>query len=211
MKNLTFAYLRVSTDKQDTDNQKHGIVAYAKARNLMPLSFVEDSVSGTKNWRNRELGKLLKILVPGSAILFSEISRIGRNTLQVLEFLKAAAEKEITIHIAKQNMVIDNSMNSKIVVTVLAMVAEIEREFISTRTKEALAKLKADGKTLGRPVGSKSVNKKLQENHNQVVEYLDMKISKTAIAKIFKVSRGTLDSYIATQIKSGGSLTGKAS
>jgi DNA invertase Pin-like site-specific DNA recombinase len=143
---------------------------------------------------------LLEILKPGSVILFSEISRIGRNTLQVLEFLKAATEKEITIHIAKQNMVIDNSMNSKIVVTVLAMVSEIEREFISTRTKEALAKLKAEGKTLGRPVGSKSVNKKLQENHNQLVGYLDKKISKTAIAKIFEVSRGTLDNYINTQI-----------
>jgi DNA invertase Pin-like site-specific DNA recombinase len=200
MKNLTFAYLRVSTDKQDADNQKHGIIAYAKSRNLQPLSFVEDCASGTKDWKNRELGKLLEILKPGSVILFSEISRIGRNTLQVLEFLKAATEKEITIHIAKQNMVIDNSMNSKIVVTVLAMVSEIEREFISTRTKEALAKLKAEGKTLGRPVGSKSVNKKLQENHNQLVGYLDKKISKTAIAKIFEVSRGTLDNYINAQI-----------
>lgn len=205
MKNPTFAYLRVSTNKQDADKQKHGIVAYAKSRNLQPLSFIEDCASGTKNWKKRELGTLLKKLEPGSIILFSEISRIARGTLQTLEFLKEASEKQITVHIAKQNMVIDNSINSTIITTTLSLAAEIEREFISTRTKEALAKLKADGKKLGRPVGSKSVNPVLKENHNEIVNLLKKGVSQSAIGRMFNVHRNTVSSYIKSEIRTEAS------
>ena len=123
---MIHAYLRVSTDRQDADNQKHGILQYAQARNLQPLHFVEDCISGTKHWKKRELGTLLDKLESGAVIIFSEVSRIARGTLQTLEFLKAASEKEITIHIAKQNMIFDNSLNSKIIATTLALAAEIE-------------------------------------------------------------------------------------
>lgn len=198
---MIYAYLRVSTDHQDADNQKHGINNYVRVRNLQPLTFVEDTVSGTQHWTKRELGKIVRQCGADDVIIFSEVSRIARGTLQTLEFLKIASEKKISIHIAKQQMVFDNSINSKIIATTLALAAEIEREFISARTKEALAKLKAEGKKLGRPQGSTSVNKTLQENHNQLVDYLKKGLTKSAIAKIYDVHRNTVSSYVRQHVK----------
>ncbi|MFZ2407544.1 MAG: recombinase family protein, partial [Methylobacter sp.] len=147
----TYAYIRVSTDKQDLDNQRHGVIAYAQKNNLEPLTFIDDTVTGKKNWRERELGKLLEQAKAGDVLLVAEISRLARSTLQVLEILQEAARKEIVVHVAKSNMVMDGSLNSKITAVVLGLAAEIEREFISARTTEALAKRKAAGLPLGRP------------------------------------------------------------
>ncbi len=152
---VTYAYLRVSTNQQDVDNQRHGILEYANQKNLGHLEFVSDSVSGQKRWRERELGKLLtNTTKAGDIILLAEISRMARSTLQVLEILECCMQRELIVHIAKQQMVLDDKLPSRITATVLGLAAEIERELISMRTKEALAKRKASGKPLGRPKGS---------------------------------------------------------
>ena len=159
---VTYAYLRVSTNQQDVDNQRHGILEYANQKSLGHLEFVEDSVSGQKKWRDRELGQLLtKTAQKGDVIIFGEISRMARSTLQVLEILECCMDRGIFVHIAKQQMVLDESMPSRITATVLGLAAEIERELISMRTSEALAKRKAAGKPLGRPKGRQSAQLKL--------------------------------------------------
>ncbi len=154
---VIYAYLRVSTNQQDVENQRHGILEYANQKSLGQLKFVSDSVSGQKRWRERELGKLLtKTAGSADTIVFAEISRMARSTLQVLEILECCMQRGLSVHIAKQRMVLDDSLPSRITATVLGLAAEIERELISLRTTEALAKHKAAGKTLGRPKGKRS-------------------------------------------------------
>ena len=126
------------------------------------LEFISDSVSGQKRWRDRELGQLLtQTAIAGDLIVFAEISRMARSTLQVLEILECCMQRELIVHIAKQQMVLDDNLPSRITATVLGLAAEIERELISMRTKEALAKRKASGKPLGRPKGRQSAKLKL--------------------------------------------------
>ena len=142
-----YAYLRVSTDHQDLDNQRHGILEYANTRALGPLKFVEDAVSGRQSWQSRGVGQLLQeTAVEGDVIIFAEVSRMARSTLQILEMLECSLARGISVHIAKQAMVFDESLPSRIAATVMGLAAEIERELISLRTTEALAKKKAEGK-----------------------------------------------------------------
>lgn len=193
---MNYAYLRVSTDKQDAENQKLGITEYAQARNIQIDEFVEDIVSGTKDWQKRTLGEIIKSAKAGDILIFAEVSRIARSTLQCLQVLQIAADKKLIVHVAKQKMIFDNSLNSKIIATTLSLASEIERTFISMRTKEALKKAKANGKVLGRPKGKKSTNAKLAANHDQVASLLKDRVSVSAIGRMMKVDRKTVSSYI---------------
>lgn len=187
-----YAYLRVSTDAQDVDNQRHGILEYANAHGLAGMAFVEDVASGKLAWRERKLGELLlQTCQPGDTVVFAEISRMARSTLQVLEILKHCIDAEINVHIAKQKMILDGSMQSRITATVLGLAAEIEREFISIRTKEALAKRKAEGVQLGRPKGSASTLK-LDARAGEIVGYLAKGINKRDVARLVDCSHTTL-------------------
>lgn len=192
-----YAYLRVSTNQQDVDNQRHGILEYANQKSLGHLEFIADSVSGQKRWRDRELGKLLaKTAQSGDTIVFAEISRMARSTLQVLEILECCMQRGVSVHIAKQRMVLDDSMPSRITATVLGLAAEIERELISIRTTEALAKRKAAGKTLGRPKGRQSASLKLDAKEQEIKVYLAKGISKRSIAKLVDCAPSTLYNWL---------------
>ena len=191
-----YAYLRVSTDEQDVDNQRHGILEYANSHNLGGLQFVEDNASSKANWKDRKSGELItKTMQKGDTILFAEVSRMARSVLQILEILEHCANQEFTVHIVKQNMVFDDSLNSRITATVLGLAAEIEREFISMRTKEALAKRKAEGMVLGRPKG-KAKKVKLDKHSKDIKKYLELGISKRAICKLVDCSPSTLYEWI---------------
>jgi DNA invertase Pin-like site-specific DNA recombinase len=120
---------------------------------------------------------------------------MARSTLQVLEMLEHATTTNFHVHVAKQRMRFDDSMNSKITATVLGLAAEIEREFISMRTKEALAKRKADGMTLGRPKG-RAETVKLDAHREEIKRYLAKDISKRAIAKLVDCSKSTLYNWL---------------
>ena len=190
----TYAYLRVSTNAQDVQNQKHGVLEYANQHGLSSMQFIEDSASGKKRWQERALGLLLANAGEGDTIVVSEVSRLARSTLQVLEILQHCTKQQINLHIAKNSMIFDNSMQSRITATVLGMAAEIEREFISSRTKEALAARKAAGVKLGRPQG-KAQKLKLDEKRDEIQKYLDLGVSKASIAKIIGCPATTLYDY----------------
>lgn len=191
-----WAYLRVSTDAQDVDNQKHGVLDYANSHNLHGLTFVEDAVSGKIKWHERKVGDLLKNqAVSGDVIIFAEISRMARSTLQVLEILEYCMAKGIGVHIAKQKMVLDGSMQSRITATVLGLAAEIEREFISIRTTEALAKRKAEGMILGRPKGP-AEHVKLDSREAEIRGYMAKGINKRAVAKLVDCAPSTLYDWL---------------
>lgn len=190
-----FAYLRVSTDRQDVKNQKLGVLDYCNAQNITPLTFVEDTLSGTSPWREREIGKLIENGANGDVIVVAEVSRLGRSILQVLEILELAAQKGISVHIAKNRMIMDGSMQSTITATILGLVAQIEREFISSRTKEALQKRKMDGVILGRPKGQ-SDTLKLDAFRDEITGYFKKGINKRDIARLVECSPSTLYQWL---------------
>jgi DNA invertase Pin-like site-specific DNA recombinase len=193
-----YAYLRVSTDRQDVANQRYGLFEYANRCGLGPLQFVEDTTSGRLAWRERAVGQLLtETTHAGDVVLFAEISRMARSTLQVLEMLEQCMTRQVTVYIAKQQMVLDGSMQSRIAATVLGLAAEIEREFISLRTTEALAKRKAAGYPLGRPKGSRAPRVKLDDKADDIRRYLSIGLSKRAIAKLVACSPTTLYDWLA--------------
>jgi DNA invertase Pin-like site-specific DNA recombinase len=189
------AYLRVSTDAQDVDNQRHGILEYANAHGFAKIKFTEDSASGKSSWKERKLGALVESINPADVLIFAEISRIARSTLQVLEVLERCAARGIAVHIAKQNMRLDDSMQSRITATVLGLAAEIEREFISMRTKEALAKCRAEGIQLGRPKGQ-AERVKLDDHETAIRGYLAKGINKRDIARLIECAPSTLYEWL---------------
>jgi DNA invertase Pin-like site-specific DNA recombinase len=192
-----FAYLRVSTDQQDIANQRHGLLEYANAHQLGLLRFIEDTASARQKWQERILGTLLtQTAQAGDLVVFAEISRMARSTLQVLEILEYCMRQKISVHIAKQGMVLNSSMQSRITATVLGLAAEIEREFISLRTVEALAKRRAEGKPLGRPKGRRSARIKLDAKEAEIRCYLDKGISKRSIAKLVDCPPSTLYDWL---------------
>ena len=190
-----YAYLRVSTDAQDVANQRHGVVKYCADKRLLEPLFIEDTASGKTDWRSRQLGKIIERAVAGDVIVVSEVSRLARNTLQVLEIGRDCIARGVHLHVAKNGIVFDDSMQSKIVATVLGLVAEIERDFISSRTKEALAKRKAEGMKLGRPTGG--VKKlRLDPVADKIDDYMSKGIDKRSIAKLLGVSPGTIYAWL---------------
>ena len=193
-----YAYLRVSTDQQDVDNQRYGVLVYANTRGLGPLQFVADTASGRLAWRERAVGRLLtETTQAGDVVLFAEVSRMARSTLQVLEMLACCMQRGVHVHIAKQQMVLDGSLPSRITATVLGLAAEIEREFIAMRTREALAKRRAEGKPLGRPKGKPAARLKLDAQEAVIRGYLAKGINKLAIAKLVECAPSTLYAWLA--------------
>lgn len=152
------------------------------------------------DWKNRAIGELLAKAGKNDVIVVAEISRLGRSTLQVLEILELAVRKRISIHIFKNQMIMDGSMQSTITATILGLAAQIEREFISVRTKEALAKRKSDGVQLGRPKGP-AASLKLDEREQEIVGYLKKSISKRAIAKLTDSAPSTLYKWMKRRKK----------
>lgn len=192
-----FGYIRVSTTKQDAENQWSVVLNYANSILKTTIEKVEDTASGKIAWRERSLGEVVSCCEKGDIIVVSEISRLERSTLGVLEFLKTTAEKDIQVHIVQQNLIFkgQNDIATKVMATTLGMVAEIEREFISQRTKIALSKLKAEGKQLGRPKGEAKKHK-LDNRRNEIYSMLAKGINKTAISKFLGVSRPTLNAFL---------------
>ena len=193
--NPIFCYLRVSTDAQDVANQRHGVVEYCVKNNYLNPVFVEDTASGKTDWQERQIGKLIMTSAPGTIIIAAEVSRLARSTFQVLDILRVCVDRQIELHVVKNGMKLDGSMQSKIVATVLGLAAEIERDFISSRTKEALAKKKADGAKLGRPVG-KAKKLALDAYAEKIDHYLAIKLDKRAISRLLGVAANTLYSWL---------------
>jgi len=190
-----FAYLRVSTDAQDVVNQRHGIEAYCPTRGFVAPLIIEDTASGRTPWQDRPLGKLIEGAEADDVLIVSEVSRLARSTLQVLEIMRQCIDKRVHLHVVKNGIVLDGSMQSKIVATVLGLAAEIERDFISSRTKEALAQRKAAGMQLGRPPGPAKVLT-LDKHAVMIDDYLAKGLNKRSIAKLVNVAPNTLYAWL---------------
>jgi len=193
-------YIRVSTIEQDTKNQRHEILDYTNKNRLLVDEFIEFEISSRKSKAERGIDELLNKLQPGDTLIVSELSRIGRSTSEVLDIVNALINKEVKFIAIKQAIKITDKMDmgNKVMVTMFSLFAELERDLISQRTKQALAVRKANGVILGKPKGTlqKSV---LDEHREQIIEFLNLGISKSAIAKIVKTSRVNLFNYIKSR------------
>lgn len=180
---MTYGYLRVSTLEQDNEKFKNQILSYSNEKKLGNVEFIEEKVSGTKNWRLRELGKLIEKASANDVIIVPELSRLARSISQIYEIIATCQAKEVWLHIIKQNLIINgkNDMTTKIMISTFSLIAELERDFISIRTQEALAKKKADGVKLGRPRGKGK--SKLDKYGKQIIEWRKLKLSYAKIAQ----------------------------
>lgn len=154
MSEKTIAYIRASTDKQDIDNQRLEILEYARKHKLRVDDFLEITVSARKTTKQRRIDELTQKLNPGDTLISTELSRLGRSTAEVIGLINQLLEKEIRVILIKQKLDVNKQdMASKIIITLFSLFAELERDLISMRTKEALAAKKAQGIQLGKPKG----------------------------------------------------------
>lgn len=194
---MIYGYIRVSTDKQTVENQRFEINRFCEQGEMIVDRWVEETISGTKKVIDRKLGALLKKMRPGDILICSELSRLGRNLLMIMSVLNDCMNRNIQVWTIKDNYRLGNDINSKVLAFAFGLAAEIERDLISQRTKEALARKRLEGVKLGRPKGSKSKKVKLTEKEERVKELLENGVSKSAIARILKVHRLTVAKFIA--------------
>lgn len=196
---MIYAYIRVSTDKQSVENQRFEILKYADAHKLVIDQWVEETVSSKKKLSDRVLGATLQQLSENNILIVSELSRLGRNLMEVMSILHTCMEQDVKVHTIKEQYELGNNINSKVLAFAFSLSAEIERQLISQRTKEALARKKSEGVKLGRPKGSLSSVTKLTGKEEQIKELLAKDISFSAIGRILGVHRKTVKNFVESR------------
>lgn len=191
---MYYAYIRVSTDHQHVENQKHEILTYTQKHDIQIDKWIDETISSRKPLTERKLGKLLKRLKKGDILIATELSRLGRNLLEVMGILQKCLEKDCQIWTLKENYRLGADIQSKVLAFAFSLASEIERQLISERTKNSLQRLKDEGKHLGRPHGFSY--RKLQKKHDKIKELLDKNVSKAEIARLMGCSWITLHRYI---------------
>ena len=197
---MIYGYIRVSSDKQTVENQRFEITNFCEKNSLTIDVWVEETISGMTKVENRKLGKLLKKMKKGDVLICSELSRLGRNLLMIMGVLNECMNRDIQVWTIKDNYRLGSDINSKVLAFAFGLSAEIERNLISQRTKEALARKKAEGVILGRPKGSKSAKTKLTGQEKQIKELLEKKVSYSAIGRILGVHRLTVSSFVKERL-----------
>ena len=189
---MTYGYIRVSSDKQTVENQRFEINNFCKKQEIKIDGWIEETISGTKNYDKRKLGDLLNQVQKDDLIICAELSRLGRNLFMIMEILHICMNKECKVWTIKDNYRLGDDIQSKVLAFAFGLSAEIERNLISQRTKEALALRKAQGIHVGRKIGSKNSLLKLSLYEEIIQELLVLGIPKVQIAKKLKVDRTTL-------------------
>lgn len=191
---MIYGYIRVSTDNQHTANQHHEIELFTANNKMKIDQWVEEIISSRKPLHERKLGKILKKLNKGDILIATELSRLGRNLLEVMGILQECLEKDCQIWTLKENYRLGADIQSKVLAFAFSLASEIERQLISERTKISLQRLKDEGKHLGRPYGFSY--QKLQKQHKQLIRLLEKGISKAEIARSLGCSWLTVHRYI---------------
>ncbi len=193
-KHKTVAYLRVSTADQDTEKNKGDILRMANEKDFGKVHFVEEKVSGNKSWKERKIKGIVDGLGDGDRLIVPEMSRLGRSMLEIMEILAIAKEKGISVYAVKGNWELNGSIQSKVMAMAFSIAAEIERDLISSRTKEALKARKAAGVKLGRPKGpGKS---KLDQYRPEIEALLKSGSPKTFIAERYDTTLPNLYNWL---------------
>ena len=196
----TVAYLRISTGSQDLGNQKLAVLDYARQKHFTIDRFVEAQVSSRKDPDQRRIKELLGMLAEGDRLIISELSRLGRSLGQVIQIVDELVKRKICFTAIKEAIRFEGKqdMQTKVMIALFGLFAEVERDLISERTKEGLAAARARGQLLGRPKGSLGTSK-LDGKEEEIRMLLEKEVSKASVAKIVGVSRTALHHFIRTR------------
>lgn len=197
---MNYGYIRVSSDKQTVENQRFEIMQFCETNDLIIDGWIEETISGTKEYSKRQLGLLLKKVTEGDLIICAELSRLGRSLFMIMEILNLCMKKGCRVWTIKDSYRLGEDIQSKVLAFAFGLSAEIERNLISQRTKEALARKKAEGVILGRPKGRKSAHVKLSGKEEIIKELRMQGVPIRQIAKIYKVDRNTVSKFIRERI-----------
>lgn len=199
---MIYGYIRVSSDKQSTENQAFEIIRFAESNHMKIDEWIKEKISSRAELSERKLGGLLKRLKKGDVLITTELSRIGRNLMQIMSILHYCMDRGVRVWTIKDNYRLGADIQSKVLAFAFGLSAEIERNLISQRTKEALKRIKSEGKTLGRPKGRGNNKKKLSGKENKIKTLMERKVAKQQIARMMKVHVNTLRRFIEGHLKS---------
>ena len=192
----TYAYIRVSTEMQCYASQEYEIRRFCRSHRIVIDEWVSESISGTIEIERRVLGKTIENMEKGDLLICTELSRLGRNMLMVMGVLDHCSKKGVSIQTIKDNFMLSDSINSKIIAFAFALAAEIERNLISQRTKEALAVKKAEGVKLGRPPGRSKERLTFYKEYHNIRRMIEARIPMYQIALKYGFHRNTLRRYL---------------
>lgn len=191
------AYLRASTSKQDLSHQRLEILEFARKQKLRVHEFIEITISSRKSSKQRRVDELVEKLNDADTLIVTELSRLGRSTAEVIALINALIKRNIRVIIIKQNVDIkEHDMQSKVMITLFSLFAELERDLVSSRTKEALATKKLQGKILGKPKGTIQKSK-FDKDLPKIKELLEYGLSIRKMAKVLGYTNHiALNTYI---------------
>lgn len=195
---MVYGYIRVSNDKQTVENQRFEINRFCEGNGIKVDGWIEEVISGTKNYDKRALGRLLKKIRKGDLIICAELSRLGRNLFMIMDILYTCMSKDCRVWTIKDNYRLGDDIQSKVLAFAFGLSAEIERNLISQRTKEALARKKAEGVVLGRPKGGHNApdKYKLSGEERKIRQMLEAGVPISRIAATYNVHRDTVTRFI---------------
>ncbi|MDO4967415.1 MAG: master DNA invertase Mpi family serine-type recombinase [Candidatus Saccharibacteria bacterium] len=194
---MIYGYIRVSTDKQTLENQIFEINNFCKKQGLKIDGWISETISGAKNYDKRRLGKLLRKIKKDDLIICVELSRLGRNLFMIMEILNICMTKECQVWTIKDGYRLGDDIQAKVLAFAFGLSAEIERTLLSQRTKEAMNRLKAEGRKLGRPVGTfYQKSYKLYGKEERIIAYMGLGLSWTKIGKRLRCHHQTVQRYV---------------
>jgi DNA invertase Pin-like site-specific DNA recombinase len=196
----TIGYIRVSSDKQTVDNQRLAILEYCQRKKLQVDEWIEVNMSSRRTPTQRRIDELLEKLNRGDTLIVAELSRLARSVGQIAVLVDTLRKNKVRLISIKESTDLKGKLdiNTKVTLNIFSLLAEIERDLISERTKEGLRRARAEGKLLGRPKGTIGKSK-LDGKEDEIKKYLSLGVNKTNIAKIYQVSWSTLDNFIKTR------------
>lgn len=194
---MNYAYVRVSSDRQTLENQRFEISNFCQQQDLEIDEWIQETVSGTRETKDRKLGSLLRKIRKGDVIVCAELSRLGRSLFMIINILNLCLKKGCRVWTVKEGYRLGDDLQSKVLAFAFGLVAEIERQLISARTREALARRKAEGMVLGRPKGSTTVMNTLDLYADAIIVELCSGTPITAIARCMNCSRSTLYRWLS--------------
>lgn len=196
---MIYGYCRVSTAHQNEENQRFVIEQFARANNISIDSWLQEKISSSKKLSERKLGELLKKLQSGDILITTEISRLGRSLLEVMGILQTCLERNCQVWTLKENFRLGADIQSKVLAFAFSLTAELSKTLLQERVRESLARMKASGKKLGRPLGARSKSLKLSRNRTKIADLISQGVSKNQICRIMKVDKRTLYAFINNQ------------
>ena len=193
---MVVAYLRVSTEKQFLANQREELLRFAEKNGLQIDKWYTETVSGSVRSKDRKLSGVLNRMQRGDSLIVTEISRLSRTMLEIMTILNSCIKKEIVLYSTKEGYVFQNDMNSKVLGFAFGLMAEIERNLISMRTKEALARRRQEGVKLGRKKGTCPAMRVLRVNKRRLIKDAQRGVSCSELARQMGVSRTTMHRFL---------------